>query len=59
MELVKCSCATSKCSGWYSCKAHNLICTELCKCEGAEDICNNVTIDQNSSDDKETEDLDN
>ena len=53
MELVKCSCVTSKCSGRCSCKAHNLACTELCKCEGAEDTCNNVAIDQNSSDDEE------
>ena len=40
------------------CKAHNLAYTELCKCEGAEDTCNNVAIDPNSSDDEENEDLD-
>ena len=38
VELVKCSCVASKCSGRCSCKAHNLACTELCKCEGAEDM---------------------
>ena len=42
-----------ECNGRCSCKAHNLACTELRKCEGAEDTCNNVSIDQNSSDDKE------
>ena len=55
MELVNCSCVAR---GRCSCKAHNLACTELYKCKGAEDTCNNVAIDQNSSDDKENEDLD-
>ena len=36
----------------------NLPCTELCKCEGAENTCNYVAIDQNSSDDEENEDVD-
>ena len=58
VELVKCSYVASKCNGRCSCKEHNLPCTELCKCEGAEDTCNNVAIDQNSSDDEENEDLD-
>ena len=52
------TCVCSKCSGRCSCKAHYLACTELCKCEGAEDTCNNVAIDQNSNDDEENEDLD-
>ena len=54
VELVKCSCVANKCSGRCSCKAHNLVSAELCKCEGAEDTCNNVAIDQNSSDDRKT-----
>ena len=58
VELVKCFCVASKCIGWCSCKAHYLACIELCKCEGDEDTCNNVAIDQNSSDDKENKDLD-
>ena len=37
--------------------AHNLACTELCKCEGAEDTCNNVAISQDPSDDEENVDL--
>ena len=57
VKPVKCSCATSKCSGRCSCKAHtcNLAYTELCKC--AEDTCSNIVIDQNSSssDDEENE----
>ena len=59
VELVKCLCVVSKCSGRYSCKMHNLACTELCKCEGAENTCHNVTISQNPSDDKENEDFEN
>ena len=51
-------CVASKCSGRCSCKAHNLACTEPCKCEGAEDTCNNVAISQDPSDDEENEDLD-
>ena len=57
VELVKCSCVASKCSGRCSCKAHNLACTEPCQCEGAEDTCNNVAISQDPSDDEENEDL--
>ena len=53
-----CSCVTSKCSGQCSSKERNLACTELCKCEGAEDTCDNVAIDRYSSDGKENEDLD-
>ncbi len=55
VELVKCSCVASKCSGRCSCTAHNLACTELCKCEGAEDTCDNVAMSQNPSDDEENE----
>ena len=36
VELVKCSSAVSKCRVRYSCKAHILTCTELCKREAAE-----------------------
>ena len=36
VDLVKCSCVVIKCSERCSCKTHNLACTELCKCEGAE-----------------------
>ncbi len=31
------------------------LCTELCKCEEAEDSCNNVAMSQNPSDDEENE----
>ena len=35
-DLVKWSCAVSKCRVRYSCKAHIMTCKELCKCEAAE-----------------------
>lgn len=34
IKLVNCNCVISTCSGLCSSKAHNLTCTELCKCEG-------------------------
>ena len=55
VELVKCSCIASKCSGRCSCKAHNLACTELCKCGGVEDTCDNVAMSQNLSNNEENE----
>jgi hypothetical protein len=71
VELVKCSCVASKYRRRCACKAHNLSCTELCKCEATEDTCSNIAIDDNSSDnsiasdddddasdDQESEDLD-
>ena len=41
-ELVKCNCAVSKCRVRYSCDIHIKTCTELCKCEAAEQTCANV-----------------
>jgi len=59
VELVKCSCVASKCSGRCSCRAHNLPCTELCRCEGAEDTCNNIQVAHSLSDEDEVEDSEN
>ena len=59
MDLVKCTVFSSKWSGRCYSKAHNLGCTQLCKSQGTEDTCNNVAIDENSSDNVENEDLDN
>jgi len=59
VELVKCSCFASKCSGRCSCRAHNLPCTELCRCEEAEDTCNNIQVAHSLSDEDEIEDSEN
>jgi hypothetical protein len=44
VELFWCNCGVSKCAGRCTCKAHNLACTELCKCEANEDCCNTHTV---------------
>ena len=51
VELVKCNCVASKCSGRCSCKTHNMACTELCKCEAAEGTCTNLLAKEPQSDD--------
>ncbi|CAB3982956.1 Hypothetical predicted protein [Paramuricea clavata] len=52
VELVRCTCgasnpiAVNKCtSGRCSCKLNSLVCTELCRCEAAIDICQNINSD--------------
>lgn len=48
LQLVKCNCgatnfkSTTKCSGRCSCKLNNLVCTELCACEGDDETCTNT-----------------
>ena len=56
VELVKCACVASKCTGRCSCKVNNLPCTELCKCEAAEDSCKNLPNDDAESDDDDDDD---
>ena len=56
VELVKCSCVASRCSGRCSCKSHNLPCTELCKCETSEEMCDNqnpgkINVENSDTDD--------
>ena len=53
VELVKCTCWVSKCRQRCSCKTHNLTCTELCKCEGAEETCNNIVTGDILSDEED------
>ena len=57
VELVKCNCVASKCSGRCSCKTHNMACTELCKCEAAEGTYTNLLAKepQSDSDDDDTD----
>lgn len=50
VELVRCTCgttnpsSTNKCaSGRCSCRLKGLVCTELCRCEGEEDHCQNLS----------------
>ena len=61
VELVKCGCVASRCSGRCSCKSHNLACTELCKCEATETSCMNMVavLDNLSDEDTDQDDDDN
>ena len=45
LEMVKCGCVKSFCSGHCSCKNNNLPCTELCACEADPDNCANSADD--------------
>ena len=58
VELVKCNCVTSKCSGRCSCKAHNMACTELCNCEAAEGACTNLLVNEPQIEDNDDTDTD-
>ena len=52
LELARCGCSKSQCSGRCSCKEKDLTCTELCKCD--PDNCKNMmtnSIDSESDDD--------
>lgn len=50
VELLKCNCSVSKCSGRCTCKQNNLFCTELCLCEGDEG-CYNINRRESAEDD--------
>jgi hypothetical protein len=58
VELVRCGCGVSKCSGTCSCKSNSLPCTDLCGCRADDEKCNNKNADQENNDaDEENEDL--
>ena len=45
-ELFQCNCGVSECAGRYTCRSHQLPCTELCRCEGNADCSKtNYSID--------------
>ena len=45
IELMSCRCKTGKCKGCnWSCRRAGLLCTEMCICEGLEDICLNTEV---------------
>ena len=55
IHLVKCGCRSSKCATKRcTCVAHNLICTDLCRCSDEEE-CNNWNVDILSNEDSEEE----
>ena len=48
LQLVRCNCgaknfeSSNKCAGRCSCKSSNLVCTELCSCQGDPEKCVNL-----------------
>ena len=55
VELVKCSCVASRCSGRCSCKSHSLPCTELCKCGASEEMCDNQNTGEINDENSDTD----
>lgn len=53
LQLVKCSCRTSLCRKRCSCRDQGIACTELCRCQGDSDMCNNVSVDVETSSDSD------
>ena len=42
IQLVRCSCLKGQCAVHFNCRSHSLICTELCRCGGDENLCKNI-----------------
>ena len=53
LNLVRCNCTTSLCSGRCSCRENLMPCTELCKCD--QDSCKNLTHSDEFSDESDSE----
>ena len=41
IQLVRCSCLKGQCAVHCKCHTNSLICTELCRCGGDENLCKN------------------
>ena len=41
IQLVGCSCLKGQCAVHCKCRTHSLICAELCRCGGGENLCKN------------------
>lgn len=50
MDFIKCGCTKGKCNkGKCKCAINKINCTELCKCGGEEDTCdNNLNVDSDN-----------
>ena len=42
-HLIKCGCKKNNCRSHYSCRSHNLNCSEMCMCGVDEGVCENVS----------------
>ena len=50
LQLVRCSRLKGRCAVHCKCQTQSLRCTELCKCGGDEDLCENNDVEDNKSD---------
>jgi len=62
VELIRCKCVKGRCRGQCSCKAGGMVCTQMCKCEGDPNACddndpgiNEYPSSEESDDDSEEE----
>ena len=53
LQLVRCKCTKSQCSGRCSCRENQMPCTELCKCD--PDGCKNLADVGEASDESDTD----
>ena len=45
LQLIKCSCIKNRCLPPCKCASLNLVCTEMCYCNGDDSNCDNVGND--------------
>lgn len=58
LELVSCKCVKDMCrTARCSCKRANVVCTEMCTCEGSDDICLNTQQPPSSESDDSDDEL--
>lgn len=55
VELARCACGISVCSGNCTCKASKQHCTEMCSCEAEEGTCINIPLAVSDSSDDEND----
>ena len=49
LELVRCKCVAGRCSRGCSCSNNGQSCTDMCRCEGNQDKCDNAEGDSHSA----------
>ena len=66
LQLVRCKCTAGRCRKGCSCSNNGQSCTDMCRCEGNPDKCDNADVDlhaaayiecEESSDDDDDDDI--
>jgi hypothetical protein len=55
VELVRCKCKSGRCRGNCSCRVAGMVCSEMCKCEGHPDVCENADVKLNEAENIDSE----